>query len=86
MDQLTPLHDTFRPGTLKTTGLAEQYRRQRISNDWEPKGFERYQYQRALLRSMSVLGGPDDLEGASPERYRPTSPCQETPNCTCGRH
>ncbi len=86
MEALNPLPDTFQPGRLQTASLREQYTRQRISNDWEPKGFSRWQYMQGLLHSMSVLGGPDDREMASPERYRPTSPCQETPDCTCGRH
>ncbi len=86
MALLTPSDDSYQPNSLPTSSLARQYARQRISNDWEPNGFKRYQYQRALLREMSVLGGPDDKEMASPERYRPASACQETPDCSCGRH
>lgn len=54
---------------LPTCTIAQQYLRQRISDTWEPAGFDRYQYQRALLAEMSVLGGPDDHYGANPDRY-----------------
>lgn len=54
---------------LPVCSIVEQYHRQRISDDWEPAGFERYQYQRALLQEMSVLGGPDDQYGGNPDRY-----------------
>lgn len=85
MALLTPSDDSFTPNSLPVTGLGRQFTRQRLSNDWEPRGFKRYQYMRGLLHEMSVLGGPDDKEMASPERYRPASKCQDTPDCSCGR-
>jgi hypothetical protein len=71
--------------SLPTASYAEQYRRQRISDDWEPKGFERYKYQRALLHEMPVLGGASDGLLAAPERYREATSCQDTLDCHCGR-
>jgi len=63
--------DTFRPGQLKTCSSSEQYKRQRGSDTWEPAGFQRFQYQRALVHEMPILGGPNDQYGANPDRYRP---------------
>lgn len=54
---------------LPVTSYQDQRKRARFSTTDEPKGFERYQYQQALLRSMSVLGGTGDDGGASPARY-----------------
>lgn len=62
---------------LPVTGVHEQYRRQRISDDWEPNGFQRFAYNQRLLRAMPVLGGPDDNFGANPDRYTPVSPTME---------
>jgi len=56
---------------LPVTSYAQQYRRQRVSDTWEPAGFDRYQYQQALLRSMNVLGGPGGAQGVNPDRYIP---------------
>lgn len=70
---------------LHETSYAEQYRRQRISDGWTPRGFKRYGYQAALLEGMPVLGGPNDNLGYNPERYHPTTNCAETLDCQCGR-
>ena len=77
--------DTLRSSGMKATSYAEQYSRQRISDTWEPSGFQRYGYQRALLHEMPELGGPTDQLGGNPERYRPTSSCQDSLECQCGR-
>ena len=78
-------HDTFSHQKLAATSLAEQHRRQRIRDGWEPRGFERYQYQRGLLHSMNTLGTiADDEQMVDPRRYEPISGCVESLDCTCG--
>ena len=82
--QVVPSHDTFSPHKLAATSLAEQYRHQRISDNWEPRGFERWQYQRALLHNMNLLGGINgDQELPGLQRYEPVSTCNETMDCHC---
>lgn len=77
-------HDTFSHQKLGVTSLAEQHKRQRIRDDWEPKGFERYQYQRGLLHSMNVLGTiAHDEQLPEQRRFEPVSPCVESLECTC---
>lgn len=78
------LPDSFRPEALKVTTPGQQFTRQRISNNWTPHGFERWQYMNALLKEMPVVGGPDDSFMDPPARYRPASPCMETLDCHCG--
>lgn len=67
---MEPLNPSPSLKKMPVTTLGEQYRRQRKDDAWRPRGFERYQYQSALLNEMPVLGGPDDRYGANPDRYR----------------
>lgn len=70
------IHNTL--PALPETSYATQVQRQRISPHWQPKGFERYQYQKALLDQMSTLGGDfGDQGGANPDRYQPIGPLEE---------
>jgi len=69
---------------VRVTSLQEQRRRQWISDDWEPKGFERFALQQAWLREMPVLGGINDQAISNPRRYEPATSCQETLDCHCG--
>ena len=81
------LTDSFQHSqrALHVTRYGAQYRRQRVSDTWQPAGFSRYPYQKALLDAMPVLGGADDGLLRSPEDYRPASECSETLDCTCRR-
>ena len=80
------LNDSSQALHLSETSYAAQYQRQRLSEGWQPRGFERYPYQKALLDGMPVLGGPHDLLGAgtNPKRYQPVPPCIDTLDCHCG--
>lgn len=75
--------DTF-GGKLKECSYGEQYQRQRISDEWRPVGYERWQYMAALQNQMPILGGTNDHFGASPGRYREVTSCQDTLDCHCG--
>lgn len=77
------LNDSFHLHKMGQTPYHAQYRRQRISADWQPRGYERYRYQKALQDQMPVLGGASDGLLSSPERYTPVSECNETLDCTC---
>lgn len=70
---------------MRVTSYADQLKRQRISDDWEPCGFERYVYQRALTRSMPLVGGIREAELAEERRYKPATSCQEELDCHCGK-
>lgn len=70
---------------MKNITLAEQNKRRYISPDWEPNGFERYVYQRALVRSMPVVGGAQDDGLTDDRRYTPVKSCQDTLDCHCGK-
>ncbi len=75
--------DTF-PGKMRECSYPEQYHRQRLSDEWRPVGYERWQYMAALQNEMPVLGGPIDQFGANPGRYREVTSCQDTLECRCG--
>ena len=66
-------HATPSLPALPETTYATQYTRQHLHEGWQPKGFARYAYQKALLDAMPVLGGAHDLQGAgtNPQRYVP---------------
>lgn len=81
---MEPLTDSLGAGSLRVANTAEQFSRRYISNNWTPRGFERWQYMNALLKEMPVVGGPDDGFLPPPIRYRPATPCQETLDCHCG--
>ena|SRR6266566_435587 len=68
---------------LAPNSLSRQKRRQLLSRDWQPRGFERYRYQQALLHGMNVLGGIDDGYMPGEERYEPIAPCNDKLDCTC---
>jgi hypothetical protein len=70
---------------MKETSLDEQNKRRYISADWEPNGFERYVYQRALTRAMPVVGGIGDGGYVEQRRYTPATSCQESLDCHCGK-
>ena len=74
MDTVNPHPDIQK---MSTTTLAEQYTRQRISQEWQPKGYARYVQSKKLLDGMSILGGEGDNGGASPERFTPIGPLEE---------
>ena len=71
---------------LETQSYAAQYIRQRLAENWQPRGFNRFPNTKALLDEMPVLGGPFDLHGAgtNPQRYQPVPPCMENLDCHCG--
>lgn len=58
---------------LPSTTLAEQNQRRYIAEDWQPLGFDRFPYQKALLDGMPVLGGLHDQGMGNPDRYTPVS-------------
>lgn len=55
----------------------EQYTRQRISDTWQPNGFDRYAAMQVLLKEMHVLGGPTDEFGPAPRRFDPIGPLED---------
>lgn len=59
--------------TLPSTTLAEQNQRRYIGKDWQPIGFDRFPYQKALVDSMPVLGGLHEQGMGNPDRYEPVS-------------
>ena len=72
---------TDRYTKMRETSLDAQRKRQCISPTWEPNGFERYVYQRAVTRALPVVTGvmtPQD-------RYKPAMSCQDTLDCQCGK-
>lgn len=75
--------NTRNPLAMAETNYIEQIKRQRVSPDWQPRGFERYQYQKALLDAMPVLDVVDGLL-VDATRYREAQSCMETLDCHCG--
>jgi len=57
---------------MPTTSYQEQLRRQRISEEWRPQGFERYEETAKCLDAMSTLDTTRGV-GVNPDRYRGVS-------------
>lgn len=77
---MVPQNDSYQNRPVPETSFARQQQRRLISPNWQPRGFERYGYQKALLDSMDTLSGA----GANPDRYKPATTCMDTLDCHCG--
>jgi hypothetical protein len=62
---------------MKVCTPDQQFIRQRISDNWQPNGFDRYRYQKGLLDAMNRLGSPCDLYGCNPDRYKSVGSLEE---------
>lgn len=71
---------------LKETSLDKQNQRRFISPQWQPRGSERFVYQKALGDQMNIIGGPGDHFEATQRRFLPATSCQDTLDCHCGEH
>lgn len=77
-------HDLYLQNHLKPISLADQEQRRFLGDRWEPRGSERFVYQKALGDQMDIVGGSKDRFEPIPRRYKPATSCQDTLDCHCG--